>query len=88
MLDEKYRDVARRSLAFVGKNIKTYVIADVFDLYANFSYHRACYSASINNSNIKRAQVRCQHKNKECEKLILRRLSMKLMIQNKKNFNL
>ena len=41
--------------------------ADVFDLYANFWYHGACYSALTNNSNIKRAQVWCQHKNTECE---------------------
>ena len=45
------------------------VTADVFDLYANFSYHRACYWALTNNSNIKRAQVRCQHKNTECEEV-------------------
>ena len=59
-LDGEHRDVSRRSLAFVGENVKN-VTTDLFS-YANFSYHRACYSALTNNSNIKRAQVRCQHK--------------------------
>ena len=45
------------------------VTADVFDLYANFSCYRACYSALTNNSNITRAQVRCQHKSTECEEV-------------------
>ena len=31
-------------MAFVGKNIKS-VTANVFDLYANFSYHRTWHSA-------------------------------------------
>ena len=66
-LDGEHRDVSRRSLAFVGKNVKN-VTTDLFD-YSNFSYHRACYSALTNNSNIKRAQMRCQHKNKECEEV-------------------
>ena len=39
-LDGEDRDVAR--------NMKN-VTADVFDLYAYFSYHRACYSALTNN---------------------------------------
>ena len=65
-LDGEHRDVARRSLTFVGENMKN-VTTDVFDLYANFSYHRACYSTFTNNSNITRAPVRCQHKNTECE---------------------
>ena len=65
-LDGEHHDVARRSLAFVGENMKN-ATTDVFDLYANFSYHRACYSA--NNSNITRAPVRCQHKNKVCEEV-------------------
>ena len=29
----------------------------------------SCYLALTNNSNITRAQVRCQHKNKECEEV-------------------
>ena len=58
-LDGEHRDVARRSLAFVCKNMKNGK-ADVIDLYANFSYHRASYSALTNNSNIKQAHVRCQ----------------------------
>ena len=33
------------------------------------SYHRACYWALTNNSNIKQAQARCQHKNTECEEV-------------------
>lgn len=68
-LDGEHRDVARRSLDFVSENVKN-VKTDSIE-YANFSYHRACYSALTNNVHIKRAQVRCQYKNKEREEVDL-----------------
>ena len=45
------------------------VTADVFDLYANFSFHRACYWALTYNSNSKQVQFWCQHYNTECEEV-------------------
>ncbi|XP_028419097.1 uncharacterized protein LOC114544759 [Dendronephthya gigantea] len=62
-LDGEHRDVARRSLDLVSENVKN-VKTDGIE-YANFSYHRACYSALTNNVHIKRAQVRCQDEKKE-----------------------
>ena len=43
----------------------------MYSIYMQISriYHRACYWPLTNNSNIKRAQVRCLYKNTECEEV-------------------
>ena len=64
-LDGENHDVARRSLDLVSDNIQN-VETDSIEC-ANFSYHRACYSAFTNTISIKRARVRCHKKNKEDE---------------------
>ena len=64
-LHGEYHDVAHRSLDFVSDNVQN-VETDNIE-YANFSYHRACYSAFTNTISIKRARVRCQNRNKEDE---------------------
>ena len=62
-LDGEYHDVAQRSLDFVSDNIQN-VETDNIE-YANFSYHRACYSALTNTICIKHARERCQNRNNE-----------------------
>lgn len=69
MLDGEHLEVARKSLKLVSENVKN-VKTDGFE-YGNLSYHRACYSALTNKDHIKRAQLRCQEKNKESEKVNL-----------------
>ena len=64
-LDGEERNVAQRSLQFVSESMKSSAV-ESFD-YANFSYHRGCYSAFTNSKMIKRAQVRCENIDKEGE---------------------
>ena len=55
--------IARRSLDLVSDNIQNVETGSIE--CANFSYHRACYSAFTNTISIKHARLRCQKKNKE-----------------------
>ncbi len=64
-LDGEERNVAQRSLQFVSESMESSAV-ESFD-YANFSYHRGCYSAFTNSKMIKRAQVRCENIDKEGE---------------------
>ena len=62
-LDGEERNVAQRSLQFVSDSMESSTVESIE--YANFSYHRGCYSAFTNSRMIKRAQVRCQNMDKE-----------------------